>query len=55
MVKQTTAPSEAIIRAAIEEAGSITGAAIRLGVSRQTLHRWLRDLAIKVQRRTQAA
>ena len=55
MVKKTTAPGEAIISAAIEEAGSITGAAIRLGVSRQTLDRWLRDLAIKVERRSQAA
>ena len=55
MVKQTTAPSEGIIRAAIEDAGSITGAARTLGVSRQTLHRWLRELAIKVERRTLAA
>ena len=55
MVKKTTAPGEAIIRAAIAEAGSISGAAITLGVSRQTLHRWLRDLAIKVERRSQAA
>ena len=55
MVKHTMAPSEEIIRAAIQDAGSITGAARTLGVSRQTLHRWLRDMAIKVQRRTEAA
>lgn len=55
MVKHTTAPDEAVIRAAIEDAGSITAAALVLGVSRQTLHKWLRDLAIKVERRSQAA
>ena len=55
MVKTSQAPSEPVIRAAIEEAGSISGAARRLGVSRQTVHRWLRDLAIKVERRSKAA
>ena len=55
MVKHTTAPDESVIRAAIEDAGSITAAAAVLGVSRQTLHKWLRDLAIKVERRSQAA
>lgn len=55
MVKHTTAPDESVIRAAIEDAGSITAAAVVLGVSRQTLHKWLRDLAIKVERRSQAA
>lgn len=55
MVKTSTAPAEEIIRAAIADAGSITGAAKTLGVSRQTLHRWLRDMAIKVERRSQAA
>lgn len=55
MVKTSQAPSEEIIRAAIADAGSITGAAKLLGVSRQTLHRWLRELAIRVERRTEAA
>lgn len=55
MVKTTTAPSEAVIRAAIADAGSITAAARTLGVSRQTLHRWLRELTIKVERRSTAA
>lgn len=55
MVKHSMAPSEDIIRAAIKDAGSITGAARTLGVSRQTLHRWLRDMAIRVERRSEAA
>lgn len=55
MVKTSQSPGEEIIRAAIADAGSITGAAKTLGVSRQTLHRWLRDLAIRVERRSKAA
>ena len=55
MSERIVRPSEGEIRAAIAEAGSITAAAEQLGVTRQTLHRWLRDLAIKVERRTQAA
>ena len=55
MSKRTTPPTEETIREAIAATGSITAAAAHLGVTRQTLHRWLRDLAIKVQRRTQAA
>jgi DNA-binding transcriptional LysR family regulator len=50
-----TKPNEEEIRTAIAEAGSITAAATRLGVTRQTLHRWLRELAITVERRTRAA
>lgn len=55
MSKRTTPPTEAQIREAIAATGSITAAAAHLGVTRQTLHRWLRDLAITVERRTQAA
>jgi transcriptional regulator of acetoin/glycerol metabolism len=53
--KRSTQPSEDEIRAAIADTGSITAAAAHLGVTRQTLHRWLRDLAITVERRTRAA
>ena len=54
MTKRTT-PTEEQIREAIASTGSITAAAVHLGVTRQTLHRWLRDLAITVERRTTAA
>ena len=35
---------------ALERAGSITAAAVALGVSRKTVHVWIRDLGITVQR-----
>ena len=55
MSNRNTRPSEETIREAIAVTGSLTEAAAHLGVTRQTLWRWLRDLSIKVERRTQAA
>ena len=55
MTRRTAPPTEDEIRTAIAATGSITAAAAYLGVTRQTLHRWLRDLAITVERRTHAA
>jgi len=55
VTKRNHPPTEDEIREAISAAGSITAAAAVLGVTRQTLHRWLRDMAIKVERRTEAA
>jgi transposase-like protein len=43
-------PNADAVRIALQEAGSISGAAIRLGVSRRTLHRWLLKLDIRVER-----
>lgn len=48
-------PDAAVIRAVLAEEGSITRAAVRLGVSRRTLHRWIKRLGIEVERRLIAA
>lgn len=48
-------PTAAEIRRTIAEEGSVTGAARRLGVSRPTLYKWMRALAIAVERRSRAA
>lgn len=49
-MKRSSAPDPAVIRAALEEAGTVEKAAERLGVHRATLHRWMRELGIKVRR-----
>jgi transcriptional regulator with PAS, ATPase and Fis domain len=43
-------PDEALIRAALAEAGSVKGAAEQIGISRRTLQRWMDRLGIKVGR-----
>lgn len=40
----------AAIRAALAKAGSVTGAAKELGVSRRTVHRWINKLGLQVER-----
>jgi transposase-like protein len=44
MVRNSTRPDAAIIRAAITASPTVDAAAERLGVHRTTLWRWLRDL-----------
>lgn len=44
MVRNSTRPDAAIIRAAINASTTVDQAAERLGVHRTTLWRWLRDL-----------
>jgi transcriptional regulator of acetoin/glycerol metabolism len=44
------APDAAIIRAALAETGSVKAAAERMGVSRRTLHRWIKKAGIEVER-----
>jgi transcriptional regulator of acetoin/glycerol metabolism len=44
-------PHATIIRAALAEAGSVKAAAEKLGVSRRTLHRWIKKAGIEVERR----
>lgn len=39
-----------LIRIALQEEGSVTAAAVRLGVSRRTVHRWIKALKIRVER-----
>lgn len=43
-------PNADQVRIALQESGSITAAADRLGVSRRTLHRWINKLHIRVDR-----
>jgi transcriptional regulator of acetoin/glycerol metabolism len=44
-------PDAAVIRAVLAETGSVKAAAERLGVSRRTLHRWIKKAGIEVERR----
>lgn len=44
-------PDPAVIRALLKETGSVKAAAERLGVSRRTLHRWIKRLGIELERR----
>jgi len=44
------APDPAVVRAVLEEEGSVTAAAAKLGVSRRTVHRWIKALGIRVER-----
>lgn len=59
MVRNSSRPDPAIIRAAINDSRTIEEAAARLNVHRTTLWRWLRDLSREGQpielRRTYAA
>ena len=43
-------PNADVIRAALTETGSVKGAAEKLGVSRRTLHRWIKKLGIELDR-----
>jgi molybdenum-dependent DNA-binding transcriptional regulator ModE len=43
-------PSREDLIEALERAGSVTATATALGVSRKTVHVWIRDLEITVQR-----
>jgi transcriptional regulator of acetoin/glycerol metabolism len=45
------APDPAVLRAVLEDEGSVTAAAVKLGVSRRTVHRWIKALGIRVERR----
>lgn len=44
-----------LIRIALQEEGSVTAAAARLGVSRRTVYRWLKILKIRVERQVVTA
>lgn len=48
-------PDPAVIRAVLAQEGTVTKAAKALGISRATLHRWIKKLGIKTERRTIAA
>jgi len=47
--------SEQQIREAITREGTIGKAALALGVSRQTVHKWINKYGITTERRTKAA
>ena len=44
-------PDAAVIKAVLAETGSVSAAAVRLGVSRRTLHRWIKKAGIEIERR----
>ena len=44
-------PDATTIRLLLEETGSVKAAAAQIGVSRRTLHRWMKRLDITVERR----
>ncbi len=43
-------PNAALIRVVLAETGSVKAAAERMGVSRRTLHRWIKKAGIEVER-----
>lgn len=44
------APDPAVLRAVLEEQGSVKRAAESLGISRRTLHRWIEKAGIVTER-----